>query len=239
MWCYVVLIIIMKRFLVNKSTTTPTISVAQNILSETRGETVTKQLESDEANEVVFDISNNIDEQPVQPRINIFPRRMIYNKYRSFNSSWYLKYPWIEYSKQKDRIYCYYCRHFAINISSTSGHNVFNTLGYWDWKRITDGTLKHQNSMIHKLSLEKYKAYKSSKTTGAVSCQVNSYTQQQVIKNREVLTSLIRMVLYCARQDISLRGHRNEKLQISDGSHSQSSSIADTKEIEQFGNQGN
>jgi len=63
--------------------------------------------------------------------------------------------------------------------------------------------------------LEKYKAYKTSKTSQAVSCQVNNFTWQQILKNRDVLKSLIRMALYCARQDVSLRGHRNEKLQIS------------------------
>ncbi|KAL4131611.1 hypothetical protein QTP88_008903 [Uroleucon formosanum] len=46
-----------------------------------------KQLESSFDKEV-FDISDNIDEQAVQPSISLFPRRMIYNKYRSFNSSW-------------------------------------------------------------------------------------------------------------------------------------------------------
>ncbi|KAL4119183.1 hypothetical protein QTP88_012028 [Uroleucon formosanum] len=162
---------------------------------------------------------------------------MIYNKYRSFNSSWYSKYPWIEYSKQKDRIYCYYCRHFAINVSNTSGH-VFIKQGYCDWKQITDCTLKHQNSAIHKLSLEKYKAYKTSKTSGAVSCQVNNFTQQQILKNRYVLKSLIRIVFYCARQDISLRGHRNEKIKMSDDNDSTSNSSASvTTEIEQFKNQ--
>lgn len=51
---------------------------------------------------------------------------MIYNKYRSFNSLWYSKYPWIEYSKQKDRIYCYYCRHFAINVTPQDNKFLLN-----------------------------------------------------------------------------------------------------------------
>lgn len=169
----------MKRFLVNKSTVSTDKSITTNLTNLTP--TDAKQLESS-YDEEVFDISDNIDEQAVQPSISLFPRRMIYNKYRSFNSSWYSKYPWIEYSKQKDRIYCYYCRHFAINISNTPGQHVFIKQGYCDWKRITDGTLKHQNSAIHKLSLEKYKAYKTLKTSGAVSCQVNNCTQQQILK---------------------------------------------------------
>lgn len=150
----------MERFLVNKSTGSTNNSIIHNLINVTP--TNANQSES-KFDEEIFVISSNIDEQPVQPSIYLFPRRMIYNKYRSFNSSWYSKYPWIEYSKQKDKMYCYYCRHFAININNTSGQHVFITHGYCDWKRITDSTLKHQNSVIHKLSLEKYKAYKTSK----------------------------------------------------------------------------
>lgn len=90
------------------------------------------------------------------------------------------------------------------------------------------------------MSLEKYKAYKTSKTSGVVSRQVNNFTRQQILKNRDILKSLIRMALYCARQDIGLRGHRNEKLQISDDNHSTSnSSVSITTEIEHYRNQGN
>lgn len=186
----------------------------------------------------ICDISKNVDELPVRPRLNLFPRQIIYNKNRSFNSSWYLKYPWIEYSKQKDKIFCYYCRHFAINVNSTSAHDVFIQQGYCDWKRIGDKTVKHQNSAVHKLSLERYKAFKTSKTTGSVSCQLNNYTQQQVLKNREVLKSLIRMVLFCARQDTGLRGHGSEKLQISNEIHSTSSINSMTQNNKMDTNQG-
>lgn len=44
------------------------------------------------------------------------------------------------------------------------------------------------------------------------------------------------MTLYYTRQDISLRGHRNEKLQISNDNHSVSNSSTD---IEDYRNQGN
>jgi len=46
----------------------------------------------------VLDISLNSNVQPIQPIIN-FPRRNICDKQRSFQSSWYKVYPWIEKSK--------------------------------------------------------------------------------------------------------------------------------------------
>lgn len=55
----------------------------------------------------VLDISLNSDEPPNQPIIN-FPRRKICEKQRSFQSSWYKVYPWIEYSVQLDAIFCFF-----------------------------------------------------------------------------------------------------------------------------------
>lgn len=69
----------MKRFLVNKSTVSTDKSITTNVTNLTP--TDAKQSESS-FDEEVFDISNNIDEQAVQPSIYLFPRRMIYNKYR-------------------------------------------------------------------------------------------------------------------------------------------------------------
>jgi len=41
------------------------------------------------------------------------------------------------------------------------------------------------------MSLEKYYAYIKSKSDGALSSQCNNYAKKQIIKNREVLTSII------------------------------------------------
>lgn len=70
--------------------------------------------------------------------------------------------------------------------------------------------LKNYNSAdLHKISLAKYQGYISSKSMGAVTTQMNSHVEENINKNREVLKSVICSVLYCTRQDISLRGHNN------------------------------
>ncbi|CAH1731655.1 unnamed protein product [Aphis gossypii] len=195
-----------KTFLENNFTNTPNL----NILCTT----TTHIQDPEKSMNNVSDISENADQKPVQPILQQFPRHIISNKLRSFNASWYLKRPWIEYSIRLDKIFCFYCRHFALNINHISKQDVYISLGYCDWKNICNTTIKHECSNIHKMSLEKYHAYIKSKSDGAVSSQCNNYAKKQIIKNREVLTSIIRIVLYCARQDIGFRGHRSEKLQI-------------------------
>lgn len=68
---------------------------------------------------------------------------------------------------------------------------------------------KHNSADSHKTSLAKYQGYISSKSIGAVTTQMNSHVEENINKNREILKSVIRSVLYCARQDIGLRGHNN------------------------------
>ncbi|VVC29744.1 Hypothetical protein CINCED_3A020143 [Cinara cedri] len=72
----------------------------------------------------VLDISLNSDEQPIQPIIN-FPRRKICEKQRSFQSSWYKVYPWIEYSVQLDGI-----RHLTSSMFREKHQDVLIATGY-------------------------------------------------------------------------------------------------------------
>lgn len=49
---------------------------------------------------------------PMQPILTTYPER---NK-RRFQSSFYEKFPWIEYSVSTNEVFCFSCRHFAKNI---------------------------------------------------------------------------------------------------------------------------
>ncbi|KAL4082814.1 hypothetical protein QTP88_029470 [Uroleucon formosanum] len=162
----------------------------------------------------IFDINQNVENGPNQPNIT-FPRRNIGGKQRAFNVLWYSKYEWLEYSKMRDSIFCFYCRHFT---SDNSGYRdeVLIVNGYSDWKHIGNMLEKHNSSNIHKLSLEKYKSWISAKKTGSVATKLNTQLKEDILKNREIMKSLIRCVLYCGRQDIGLRGHRETNNYIDD-----------------------
>lgn len=167
---------------------------------------ISNESSNSSSNMKVLDISLNCDLQPTQPIIN-FPRRKICDKQRSFQSSWYKTYPWIEYSIQLDAIFCFFCRHFASSVSYEKHQDVLIATGYNDWKNISGMAKKHNAADSHKTSLAKYQGYLSSKSVGAVTTQINCHVEENINKNRDVLKSIIRSVLYCARQDIGLRGH--------------------------------
>jgi len=64
---------------------------------------------------------------------------------------------------------------------------------------------KHNSLSIHKLSINR--GYPKKKS-GSVAIILNTQLKEEILKNLEIMRSLIRCVLYYGRQDIGLCGHR-------------------------------
>lgn len=50
--------------------------------------------------------------------------------YRSFQSSWFEKFKWLEYSISSDKCFCYACRFFGLGQTT----DAFTKTGFSDWK---------------------------------------------------------------------------------------------------------
>uniref|UniRef100_A0A1X7SZ39 TTF-type domain-containing protein n=1 Tax=Amphimedon queenslandica TaxID=400682 RepID=A0A1X7SZ39_AMPQE len=48
---------------------------------------------------------------------------------RSFQASWYTDYSWLEYSIERDAVYCFPCRFFGI-----AADQSLTRVGFSDWK---------------------------------------------------------------------------------------------------------
>ena len=98
------------------------------------------------------DIAEGPVQSPVQPHVK-FPSIAYGTKKRSFSSDWYRKYSWLEYSVDKDAVFCYACRIFG---SASRSVDTFTRTGFRDWKHATgqSGMLsKHDTSFSHKQSM--------------------------------------------------------------------------------------
>jgi len=92
---------------------------------------------------VVSNIAQGILQSPVQP-LKKFPTTLFGTKGRSSNGLWYHKYPWLEYSVQKDA-----CRLFSIGATGRAD-DAFTRIGYRDWKHASG---KHNNCHTHKQAM--------------------------------------------------------------------------------------
>ena len=93
-----------------------------------------------------------LGEPATQPHLQEFPGTIIDGKRRSFNTKWYGRFNWIEYSQSKDLIFCIACRHFPEHHTETT----FTKDGFQNWKRIGQVCEKHQASKGHASALVKF-----------------------------------------------------------------------------------
>jgi len=151
------------------------------------------------------DLSVTHNDGPKQPRLLNYPKTSFGSRMRSFTSTWYDKYPQLEYSVSKDAVYCFVCRHFCPKISNQETAFVD---GLRDWKNLDSKLPKHFSSKSHSDAVAQWAALKDANTSGGVSECFSDMRRKSILRNRSALGTLIRSAVFCARQAIGLRGHR-------------------------------
>jgi hypothetical protein len=155
------------------------------------------------------DISAAPGEMPSQPILLKYSESLKEGslKKRSFSQVWFKKYSWIEYSITADAIYCQSCRFFG-----KCGEATFTSSGYRNWQKIGQKCDKHNSSSVHKSAVTQMNEFKLNAKVGrgTVLEQLDPMHGNAffVEKNRDVLKVILHVILFCAKQDIALRGHR-------------------------------
>ena len=155
-----------------------------------------------------------INHGPIQPRIDTFPK----TNGRAFNKQWYDKYSWLEYSVDKDAVFCFVCRLFASTLNSSQSSTVFTISGFKDWSKAlasNRGFQQHSMSKDHHAAAAAYEGYKKTKS---VLCQLSDdadkrETQKaiQIVKNRTVVGRIFGVVRLLAKLGLPFRGHREDE----------------------------
>ncbi len=140
-----------------------------------------------------------------------FPRRA---DHRSFQYGWLSRYQWMVYSREHDGVFCKNCAVFAVEMVGKGCHQKLGglvTKPFDNWKHATETFDKHGELKYHKDCIEK--SYEFIKHYGGkaedIRNQINNARKQQVIENRNKLVPIIETIIFCARQEIALRGHRD------------------------------
>uniref|UniRef100_A0A1X7VWZ2 TTF-type domain-containing protein n=1 Tax=Amphimedon queenslandica TaxID=400682 RepID=A0A1X7VWZ2_AMPQE len=154
------------------------------------------------------DIAQHKSDSPHQPSGITFPARMFGSSKRSFQASWYADYSWLEYSIERDSVYCFPCRFFGI-----AADQSLTRVGFSDWKhaRGKSGTLTgHDTSCSkHHLAVLSWKEYQSTvANNSSVAVQLDRCRLQMIEENRLYVKIIFAAILFCCQQGIALRGHR-------------------------------
>ena len=152
---------------------------------------------------------NPSTKSPNQPSVN-FPSTLIGGSQRSFNAERYKVFCWIEYSIQKDAVFCYPCRLF--NTNHGRSHDIFTQVGFRNWKHasgknwVLNGHNKCSSHIQAMTAWSQYKLNASQHTS--IAERMDSHRAKLASDNRHYIGTLSEVILLCARQEIALRGHR-------------------------------
>lgn len=141
------------------------------------------------------------NQNPCQPIID-FPRDKTEDR-RKFNSQYYTEYNWLEYSIEKNLVFCFTCRHF--NYDSKSNKNEAFVNGTGDWKNISKNLSRHNASKHHKNTYQHWINRVSNQAS--VAEKLSSAYANEVKLNRKNLSTIINALYFLAKQGLALRGH--------------------------------
>ncbi len=145
---------------------------------------------------------------------------------RSFQHSWLSRYPGLVYSEIDKGGYCKYCILFGQFV-----HNLDRTLvnrPFTNFKKASDKLREHFGSgsfkKYHLIAVEQAEAFKQvmEHKLIPVDQQLSKarYTNTTIKKNRLKLKSIAETVIFCGRQGIGLRGHRDDWKHLNETPHS-------------------
>ncbi|KAK8675962.1 hypothetical protein V6N13_034020 [Hibiscus sabdariffa] len=106
-----------------------------------------------------------IQKQPCQPSNHEFPKTDISGKNRRFNPNLFQKHEsWLEYSVEKDAVFCFVC--YLFKDDNTGGGDAFVGSGFRAWNR-TDAFVKHVGGHMsaHNQALGRLNDFKNQKTS--------------------------------------------------------------------------
>ena len=106
------------------------------------------------------DLSKCPKQPPTQPVKHQYPGIEMRKKMRRFQKDYYQAFPWIEWSESTNRVFCYYCRHFCIDIGP-SAKRAFTHDGYQKYDTIREALKTHQISQAHTTAATMYSEFKS------------------------------------------------------------------------------
>ena len=143
-----------------------------------------------------------------------FPTQVEYGKHRSFQFSWLQEHNWLAYSPSLDGAFCKVCVLFGQVSSSDKNASkliklVKTPLTFWT--TASSKFKEHETkSQVHKTASLKANNFLQVMQNNAVSVgeQLNTALARLVDANRRILHSIVQTVLFCGRQNIPLRGHR-------------------------------
>lgn len=130
---------------------------------------------------------------------------------RRFQPSWCSKYPWLKYSRSEDGGYCVACVLFGGTSGGGQLLGILVNKPMQKYKKATEVLSSHNSNKYHITAMAKMVAFTNTMENPEKAVDVMLQTQKQAIieNNKQLLVSIIESILFCGRNILPLRGHRD------------------------------
>ena len=135
---------------------------------------------------------------------------------RKFQYKWLGKYPWLRYSQQADGGFCLPCVLFARISSLRCDPDLLVKTPLTDFKRALEKLDQHADRHYHKQSVVAMDEFVKvlSGEQQDIQSQLDDMSTAEVTENRKKMRSIVETIILCGRQNIPLRGHRDNMLDL-------------------------
>ena len=147
---------------------------------------------------------------------------------QSFQYRWLTQFPWLVYSKQVNGGFCLPCIIFASSGYRGSDPGILVSRPLTSFTKVLEELHKHVSKQHHKhavLRSDNFLKVMTHQQTD-VRAQLDQAMADRLASNRQKLSSIFKTIVLCGRQNISLRGHRDNATDIE----------RDLTEVENHGN---
>ena len=146
-----------------------------------------------------------IGDAPNQPKLTEYDPKVYGKQKRDFQSDWYIKHPWIDFNISRSEVSCFACQKFGNDAS----------FKFDNWKK-PERLKKHALSKTHLLAMTKWSDSKIAKKKHQnILTQLQAQHAAEVRDNRNYLRELIKTVATMGKQNISFRGHTENRKNLS------------------------
>ncbi|XP_062085462.1 uncharacterized protein LOC133791557 [Humulus lupulus] len=163
----------------------------------------------------ILDYNPNIRDQvrrhymqmgPCQPRHHDFPKKKCGQAFRIFNPDWFDDYNWLEYSIEKDAVFCLWCYLFRPTGGKKLGNQSFVIEGFSNWRKIErlSTHVGHVGSK-HNQARRNCEALMNQKQH--IETIISKQSSQVKKEYRTRLETSVMCVRYLLRQGLAFRGH--------------------------------
>ncbi len=135
---------------------------------------------------------------------------------RSFQHQWLQRIPWLVYSKQENGGFCLPCVLFAQVGYHGCSPGVLVNRALTNFKKALETIRRHADKEYHKASMVKAGEFQKTMSGEQPNIQqrLSKNLADTISINCQKLSSIVKTIILCGRQNIALRGHRDNALDV-------------------------